>query len=146
MGTLYACCRSLKMDSFWSLSVTNPRAFSCRGKRQANRTTSAFPGSRTSRYDTKHLASKVVCQRGGTAPLVTPGLVRVWPQSAFPCPWLHPSKTQRSGADQPTSRADLRRIFTRTAGRDERKRVGEKPPALTPAGKRQTSPHGGKKE
>ena len=33
-----------------------------------------------------------------------------------PCP--HPSKTQRSGADQPTPRADLCRFFVRPPGRD----------------------------
>ena len=76
----------------------------------------ASPASRASRYNTLHLASKVVCQR---VPLWKPGFVGVWPQIAFPrlCP--HPSKTQRSGAHQPVGWADVCRFFVRPVGRDE---------------------------
>ena len=66
------------------------------------------------------------CAKGEEdSPLETPGFVGVWPKTAFLRPRPHPSETQRSGADQPTPRADLRRFFTRPAGRDGRKRIGK---------------------
>lgn len=45
-----------------------------------------LPVSRTGRYNTLHLAGKVVCQRG--YPFGNPGFVGVWPQAAIlrPCP------------------------------------------------------------
>lgn len=72
-GGLYTCRRSPKTDRLFVRSRSqNPRPFSCRGKRGAKAPHPASPGSRASRYNTLHLASKVVCQRGPAAPLETP--------------------------------------------------------------------------
>lgn len=61
-----------KRTGFCSLPLTNPRPFSCRRKRGAKATHPASPVSRASRYNTLHLASKVVCQRGPAAPFGNP--------------------------------------------------------------------------
>lgn len=127
VGTLYTCCRSLKTDSFCSLPVTKPRPFSCRGKRGANRTAPAFPGSRTSRYNTLHLASKVVCQGGGQAPLWKPPVLSACGHSPQSCARVPtPPKPKETAQTSPPPRADLRRFFVRPAGRDGRKNAGGK--------------------
>ena len=59
----------------------------------------ASPVSHASRYNTLHLASKIVCQGGARCPpLETPGFVGVWPQTAIlrPCP--NPSKNTKEAA------------------------------------------------
>lgn len=72
-GGLYTCCRSPKTDRLFVRSRSqNPRPFSCRCKRGAKATHPASPVSRASRYNTLHLASKVVCQRGPAAPFGNP--------------------------------------------------------------------------
>ena len=80
-----------------------------------------FTVSRASRYNTLHLASKVVCQRGGIAPpLETPGFVSAWPQIAFlhlcPHPIQNLKKRRRSAYEW---WAGLRRFFIRPVGRNE---------------------------
>ena len=54
-------------QAFCSLPLTKTRPFSCRCKRGAKATHPASPVSRASRYNTLHLASKVVCQGGAVA-------------------------------------------------------------------------------
>lgn len=72
-GGLYTCRRSPKTDRLFVRSRSQkPRPFSCRCKRGAKATHPASPVSRTSRYNTLHLASKVVCQRGETPPFGNP--------------------------------------------------------------------------
>ena len=72
-GGLYTCRRSPKTDRlFVRPRSQNPRPFSCRCKRGAKTTRPASPVSRASRYNTLHLASKVVCQRGPAAPFGNP--------------------------------------------------------------------------
>ena len=72
-GGLYTCRRSPKTDRLFVRSRSqNPRPFSCRCKRGAKATHPASPVSRASRYNTLHLASKVVCQRGPAAPFGNP--------------------------------------------------------------------------
>ena len=56
-------------------------------------------------YNTLHLASKVMCQRGGASPpLETPGFVGAWPQIAFlhlcPHPIQNPKKRRRPAYHQ----------------------------------------------
>ena len=76
--------------------------------------------SRASRYNTLHLASKVVCQRGHKPPLETPGFVSAWPQIAFLhlCPHLiqNLKKRRRSAYEW---WAGLRHFFIRPVGRNE---------------------------
>ena len=78
------------------------------------------PVSRASRYNTLHLASKVVCQRGHKPPLETPGFVSAWPQIAFlhlcPHPIQNLKKRRRSAYEW---WAGLRRFFIRPVGRNE---------------------------
>ena len=79
------------------------------------------PVTRDSRYNTLHLASKVVCQRGGIAPpLETPGFVSEWPQIAFlhlcPHPIQNLKKRRRSTYEW---WAGLRHFFIRPVGRNE---------------------------
>lgn len=72
-GGLYTCRRSPKTDRLFVRSRSQkPRPFSCRCKRGAKATHPASPVSRASRYNTLHLASKVVCQRGDTPPFGNP--------------------------------------------------------------------------
>ena len=78
------------------------------------------PVSRASRYNTLHLASKVVCQRGHKPPLETPGFVSAWPQIAFlhlcPHPIQNLKKRRRSAYEW---WAGLRHFFIRPVGRNE---------------------------
>ncbi len=72
-GGLYICRRSPKTDRLFVRSRSQkPRPFSCRCKRGAKAPHPASPVSRASRYNTLHLASKVVCQRGPAAPFGNP--------------------------------------------------------------------------
>ena len=72
-GGLYTCRRSPKTDRVFVRSRSqNPRPFSCRCKRGAKAPHPASPVSRASRYNTLHLASKVVFQRGKTPPFGNP--------------------------------------------------------------------------
>ena len=72
-GGLYTCRRSPKTDRLFVRSRSQkPRPFSCRCKRGAKAPHPASPVSRASRYNTLHLASKVVCQRGENSPLWKP--------------------------------------------------------------------------
>ena len=72
-GGLYTCRRSPKAERLFVRSRSQkPRPFSCRCKRGAKATHPAYPVSRASRYNTLHLASKVVCQRGPAAPFGNP--------------------------------------------------------------------------
>ena len=79
-----------------------------------------YPVSRASRYNTLHLASKVVCQRGHKPPLETPGFVSAWPQIAFlhlcPHPIQNLKKRRRSAYEW---WAGLRHFFIRPVGRNE---------------------------
>ena len=78
------------------------------------------PVSRASRYNTLHLASKVVCQRVHKPPLETPDFVGVWPQIAFlhlcPHPIQNLKKRRRSAYEW---WAGLRHFFIRPLGRNE---------------------------
>ena len=76
----YPCPRSAKP----AVILAHPRRqslrpFFCRSKQDINRIARpASPVSRAGRYNTLHLASKVVCQRGGIGPLwKPPGFVGV---------------------------------------------------------------------
>lgn len=72
-GGLYTCRCSPKTDRLFVRSRSQkPRPFSCRCKRGAKAMHPASPVSRASRYNTLHLASKVVCQRGETPPFGNP--------------------------------------------------------------------------
>ena len=122
----YPCPRSAKP----AVILAHPRRqslrpFFCRSKQDINRIARpASPVSRASRYNTLHLASKVVCQRGHKPPLETPGFVSAWPQIAFlhlcPHPIQNLKKRRRSAYEW---WAGLRRFFIRPAGRDGRKRI-----------------------
>ena len=65
--------------SFLRIPGGNPSApFFCRSKRDINRIAlPVSPVSRAGRYNTLHLASKVVCQRGGIGPLWKPPVLPV---------------------------------------------------------------------
>lgn len=79
-GGLYTCRRSPKTDRLFVRSRSQkPRPFSCRCKRGAKATHPASPVSRASRYNTLHLASKVVCQRGENSPLWKPPPTSIHP-------------------------------------------------------------------
>lgn len=112
-GGLYTCRRSPKTDRRFVRSRSqNPRPFSCRCKRGAKATHPASPVSRASRYNTLHLASKVVCQRGDTPPFGTPpGLVDVWGYSPhlrpIPPPLQKPKKRSTSARGRLTCSASL---------------------------------------
>lgn len=88
--------------SFLRIPGGNPSApFFCRSKQDINRIARpASPVSHAGRYNTLHLASKVVCQRGHKPPLETPGFVSAWPQIAFlhlcPHPIQNLKKRRRS--------------------------------------------------
>lgn len=79
-GGLYTCRRSPKMDRLFVRSRSQKsRPFSCRCKLGAKAPHPASPVSRTSRYNTLHLASKVVCQRGENSPLWKPPPTSIHP-------------------------------------------------------------------
>lgn len=65
--------------SFLRIPGGNPSApFFCRSKQDINRIARpASPVSHAGRYNTLHLASKVVCQRGGIGPLWKPPVLPV---------------------------------------------------------------------
>lgn len=87
----------------------------------------AFPVSRASRYNTLHLASKVVCQRGDQAPLWKPLVLSACGHSPHSCSRVPtPPKPKETAQTSPPPRADLRRFFVRPAGRDGRKNALEK--------------------
>ena len=75
----YPCPRSAKP----AVILAHPRRqsllpFFCRSKQDINRIARpASPVSRAGRYNTLHLASKVVCQRGGIGPLWKPPVLPV---------------------------------------------------------------------
>ena len=73
----YPCPRSAKPAVILAHSRTQPlHPFFCRSKRDTNRIAlRVSPVSRAGRYNTLHLASKVVCQRG--YPFGNPGFVGV---------------------------------------------------------------------
>ena len=126
MGTLYTCCRSLKTDSFCSLPVTkNPPVFLTMAAGCISHRPPLPPPAAPAGITHYTLQARSCAKGEEDSPLETPGFVGVWPKTAFLRPRPHPSETQRSGADQPTPRADLRRFFTRPAGRDGRKRIGK---------------------
>ena len=118
----YPCPRSAKP----AVILAHPRRqslrpFFCRSKQDINRIARpASPVSRASRYNTLHLASKVVCQRGHKPPLETPGFVSAWPQIAFlhlcPHPIQNLKKRRRSAYEW---WAGLRHFFIRPVGRNE---------------------------
>ena len=66
---LYTCRRSLKTDRLlFPLGHKNPACFSAGASVVQTVPHHVSPVSRASRYNTLHLASKVVCQRGGISP------------------------------------------------------------------------------
>ena len=78
----YPCPRSAKP----AVILAHPRRqslrpFFCRSKRDINRIAlPVSPVSRAGRYNTLHLASKVVCQKGGAGPLWKPPVLSAcWP-------------------------------------------------------------------
>ena len=76
----YPCPRSAKPAVILAHSRRQSlRPFFCRSKQDINRIARpASPVSHAGRYNTLHLASKVVCQRGGIGPpLETPGFAGV---------------------------------------------------------------------
>ena len=77
--------------------------FFCRSKQDINRIARpASPVSRASRYNTLHLASKVVCQRGGIGPLWKPPVLPVLAleRISAPSPSLQNPKKRCRPADQ----------------------------------------------
>lgn len=86
----------------------------------------AFPVSRASRYNTLHLASKVVCQRGDQAPFGNPWFCRRVATVRIPAPVSPPLQNPKKRRRPAPPRADLRRFFVRPAGRDGRKNALEK--------------------
>lgn len=125
---MYTCRRFLKTDRLFVPSRSQkPSPFSCRCKRGAYRTAPASPVSRASRYNTLHLASKAVCQRGGHAPLWKPPVLSACGHSPQSCARVPtPPKPKETAQTSPPPRADLRRFFVRPAGRDGRKNAGGK--------------------
>lgn len=86
-GLVYLPPLSGNRQGFCPLPGTKPCPFPCRANRAfPSGETLLLPVSRTGRYNTLHLAGKVVCQRG--YPFGNPGFVGVWPQTAIlrPCP------------------------------------------------------------
>ena len=91
-GGLYTCRRSPKTDRLFVRSRSqNPRPFSCRCKRGAKATHPASPVSRASRYNTLHLASKVVCQRGAAPPFGNPRPRPTGREKGLPSTSIHQS-------------------------------------------------------
>ena len=90
--------------SFLRIPGGNPSApFFCRSKQDINRIARpASPVSRASRYNTLHLASKVVCQRGGIGPLWKPPVLPVLAleRISAPSPSLQNPKKRCRPADQ----------------------------------------------
>ena len=118
---LYTCRRSLKTDRLlFPLGHKNPACFSAGASVVQTVPHHVSPVSRASRYNTLHLASKVVCQRGHKPPLETPGFVSAWPQIAFlhlcPHPIQNLKKRRRSAYEW---WAGLRHFFIRPVGRNE---------------------------
>ena len=78
----YPCPRSAKPAVILAHSRRQSlRPFFCRSKQDINRIARpASPVSHAGRYNTLHLASKVVCQRGPVSPLWKPPVLPVcWP-------------------------------------------------------------------
>lgn len=100
----YPCPRSAKP----AVILAHPRRqslhpFFCRSKQDINRIARpASPVSRASRYNTLHLASKVVCQRGGIGPLWKPPVLPVLAlgRISAPSPSLQNPKKRCRPADQ----------------------------------------------
>lgn len=90
--------------SFLRIPGGNPSApFFCRSKQDINRIARpASPVSHAGRYNTLHLASKVVCQRGGTGPLWKPPVLPVLAlgRISAPSPSLQNPKKRCRPADQ----------------------------------------------
>ena len=113
----YPCPRSAKP----AVILAHPRRqslrpFFCRSKQDINRIARpASPVSRASRHNTLHLASKVVCQRGGIGPLWKPPVLPVLALGRISAPHiLQPYKTQRNGAGQRAGmkQADIKNLFS----------------------------------
>lgn len=125
----YPCPRSAKP----AVILAHPRRqslrpFFCRSKQDINRIARpASPVSHAGRYNTLHLASKAVCQRGGHAPLWKPPVLSACGHSPQSCARVPtPPKPKETAQTSPPPRADLRRFFVRPAGRDGRKNAGGK--------------------
>ena len=90
--------------SFLRIPGGNPSApFFCRSKQDINRIARpASPVSHAGRYNTLHLASKVVCQRGGIGPLWKPPVLPVLAleRISAPSPSLQNPKKRCRPADQ----------------------------------------------
>ena len=113
----YPCPRSAKP----AVILAHPRRqslrpFFCRSKQDINRIARpASPVSRAGRYNTLHLASKVVCQRGGIGPLWKPPVLPVLALERISALHiLQPYKTQRNGAGQRAGmkQADIKNLFS----------------------------------
>lgn len=91
-GGLYTCRRSPETDWLFVRSRSQePRPFSCRCKRGAKATHPASPVSRASRYNTLHLACKVVFQRGRAAPFGNPFSRPTGREKGLPSTSIHQS-------------------------------------------------------
>ena len=90
--------------SFLRIPGGNPSApFFCRSKQDINRIARpASPVSHAGRYNTLHLASKVVCQKGGAGPLWKPPVLPVLAleRISAPSPSLQNPKKRCRPADQ----------------------------------------------
>ena len=90
--------------SFLRIPGGNPSApFFCRSKQDINRIARpASPVSHAGRYNTLHLASKVVCQKGGTGPLWKPPVLSALAlgRISAPSPSLQNPKKRCRPADQ----------------------------------------------
>lgn len=120
---MYTCRRFLKTDRLlFPPGHKNPARFPAGASGVHTAPPPASPVSRASRYNTLHLASKAVCQRGGHAPLWKPPVLSACGHSPQSCARVPtPPKPKETAQTSPPPRADLRRFFVRPAGRDGRK-------------------------
>ena len=126
-GLIYLPPLSENRLGFCSLPVTKTQPVFLPGEAGCIKHRPPLPPAAAPAGITHYTLQARSCAKGEEdSPLETPGFVGVWPKTAFLRPRPHPSETQRSGADQPTPRADLRRFFVRPVGRDGRKNAWEK--------------------